>query len=502
MRARILASTAALLASGCTALLDFDDCSTDQQCGEMFGVGIVCVENRCVNPSDRPATGTYTDYLVSPCNTLYPADFITPQDDIRDDVILLGALLPATGELGAYGPPIDRAVELAGSEINQVGGVLGRDIAVISCDTATDPEAAKQGAAHLADVVGVPAIIGAAASSITIEVFNKVAKERGVLMVSPASTSPALTDLQDGGLMWRTAPTDAIQGEAIANYLMSNKKFRSIAVIFRDDAYGAGLRDAIHARLCLDETSEFSCTESSFFSRSYGKDTETFDQSEALVDLKTFDPDVIVLIAFLEDGTAFVNLAAAPEFGFTRFIFTDGTKSDELIGAVPDVALCRAIGTNPASPSGTSYQSFAVRYEGKWKKPPGAFNANAYDAMYLLGYAIAAADLPPAELTGAALAGGLERLSAGVEVKVGAGDFNLQTGLLSGDPEATIDLIGASGDLSFDNDTGEAPANIEAWYFDLDAGKVKTLGEIYDAAGVYTDPVFAPECLEDPGDDS
>ena len=263
-------------------------------------------------------------------------------------------------------------------------------------------------------------------------------------------------------------------------------------MIHRDDAYGSGLRDAVHARVCLDDAATFDC-ENAFFSRSYGKDTEETDQTEAIIELKAFKPDVIVLIGFLEDGIAFMNFAA--QEGFTRFILTDGTKSGDLIGAVPDELLCKAIGTNPASPSGTSYQAFALRYESRWKEPPGAFNANAYDALYLLGYAIAAAgDLKPSELTGAALATAMGRLSEGAEVNVGNSKWNASIQALRNGENATIDLVGASGALTFDSATGEAPAEIEAWFLDLKAAEVASLGEIFSAEGSYTDPVFNAVC--------
>ena len=473
---------AAVLLSGCSVALEFTDgCETHADCADK-GAGVSCIDGLCVLATEGGLTADAL--LAQPCGRLYGA---TVEEVLAPDsrVLLLGTLLPASGALGAYGPPIDKAVELAVTEINQVGGLFGTKLAVISCDTGTDVAQAEKAARHLADVANVPAVIGAAASSITIEVFNTVAKEAGMLMISPASTSPALSDLPDDGLLWRTAPSDAGQGAAIARHLLA-QKYKKVAVINRDDAYGQGLRAAIQAVLCGDS---FDCNEN-LYTRSYGDTTETDDQSKAIVELKGDPPDVIVLIAFLEDGKAFMK--AAHSAGLTDFILTDGTKSDELIDEVPDEVLCKAFGTNPASPSGAPYQAFAIRYEGKWGEPPGAFNANSYDALYLLGYALATITKPYSEVVGADIAAGLKRLSEGSLVGVGTGEWNSAIQTLR-DPEAGIDFEGASGALNFDNDKGEAASEIEGFYFDLDKKEVKTLGVIYTEDGTYTAPQL-PSC--------
>ena len=489
----LVRALAVTLLCGCTAILDFDDCSKDSDCTQ-FGPGLVCKDKRCVAPGVGPSIGTYGDLLAFPCTRVYG---VSPEDDYDPSTIILGTLLPASGALATYGPPIDAAVELAVEEINQAGGVFGRTLAVVSCDSGTDVEQAKLAATHLAEVAKVPAVVGAAASSITIEVFTKVAKQQGMLMISPASTSPALTNLPDDGLLWRTAPSDAIQGQAIAEYLLA-EGFRNVAIILRDDAYGTGLRDAIFDNLCGEA---FNCDDDDhLFTRSYGADTEADDQSSAIIDMgaQGFQPDVIVLIGFTEDGIAFMNLAQ--KSGYKRFVLTDGTKSNDLIAGVPADVTCQAIGTAPAAPQGTAYQTFALRYESRWKEEPGAFNAHAYDATYLLGYAMAASYTEGA-VTGAELAAGLARLSSGVGVEAGSGPWNATIQQLRNNPEATVDFNGASGALNFNNQTGEALSSIEGWYFNLVKGEVESLGVIFTEAGVYKPPDLTesgPVCEEAP----
>jgi len=472
----LLCGTALGLMLGCSGLLEFDDCQTDADCTR-FGSGLKCQANRC----EAPLIETYGDLLTYPCTHVYGVE---PNEPYQASTYLLGVVLPFSGDLESYGPPIDRGVELAVTEINQAGGVFGDDIVVVSCDSATDSEVAAEAARHLIQQVGVSAVIGAAASTVTRDVFNEVAKDAGTLMVSPASTATVLTDLPDNGLLWRTAPSDAIQGAAIGSYVLA-QEFERVAMIVRDDTYGNDLRDAILATLCAPE-SGFDCDPDNgrFFSRTYSEATEADDQSNALVSMSQsgFVPDVIVLISFVEDGIAFMNLA--DQAGHQRFVLTDGMRSNDLVGKVSDEVLCQVMGTSPASPAGEAYQSFALRYEGRFGEEPGTFAANAYDALFLLGYAIAGSD-PSEPLSGAGLAAQLERLSAGEATPAGTNSWNARIQTLRNNQAATIDYQGASGKLDFDESTGEALSNIEAWAFDLQKGEVESLGVMYTEDGQY-----------------
>lgn len=517
-----LAAVAALFAlagGGCSAILDFDDeCANTAQCK----AGLACYQGLCVDPttvpgglpdvqapadsvadtasdvaadggpdgstdvtSDVPADVATDlppevvivpqDLLVAPCDLVYGVPL---EEALDDDVILLGTLLPKSGELAALGPPIRQAVELAIDEINQAGGLFGKRLAILSCDSGTSVTQSVTGAHHLIDVGKVPAIIGAAASTATIGVFNDAAKPANVLVMSPASTSPAITDLPDNDLLWRTVPTDAIQGEAIGNYLL-DAGFGKIAVINRDDAYGNGLRDAISSTICVTHA----CTdEDAYFVRSYSETAFASDQSAIVLDLVGFAPDIIVLIAFPDDGISFVEQAVTK--GMTRYVVPDGLRSASLITEISsNEALCRMFGTNPASPTGDAYLSFELRFKSKYGAAPGTYSANAYDAAYLLAYAMVAAGLE--DLDGPAIAAGLRRLSAGTEVVAGSSALGSTIQHLAASSEATINFTGTSGALDFDAQ-GEAPSSIEGWEFDLDKNKVVSLGILFDADGYYS----------------
>ncbi len=504
----------ALLPS-CSLLVDFSaECAGDSECAS----GLRCVEQLCVT-----RTGPVIDMAITPdvapldmavldagadaaggagggdggggggvleldpalCHTLYG---VTPEEALSDRTILLGMLMPRTGDLGPTGQSIELAAVLALEEINEIGGLDGKRFGIVACDTAGIEEQGVEAATWLLEKARVPAIIGPAASSVTIRVFNDVAKPNGILMISPSATAPTISTLPDEqDLLWRTAPSDALQGAAVAAYLL-DKNFNKVAVINRDDTYGNGLVAEIREGLCGANR----CGEDNLFNRRYPESPDGDDFAPIVADLQRFAPEVTVLVSFVDDGIAFINNAGNFE-GIDRFVLTDGARDVSLIDQIRFAPILdQIIGTAPASPASRVYQDFAFAYTAKWGMDPSVFNAQSYDAMYLLAYAIAGipSDAP---ITGPAMAAQLRRMSQGMAVTAGPAAWNDAARLLRTNGEATINFDGASGPLDFDS-AGEAPADIEGWRIDREARRIRTLGVIYTAGGTYVPiPEEAPD---------
>ncbi|MDP6947188.1 MAG: ABC transporter substrate-binding protein, partial [Myxococcota bacterium] len=157
-----------LLASGlggCSLLLDFDE----------EGAGVGPVDGSDADTDDADGVMEVPPLFQGTCTELLPAD-LTEGEALSDDTLLLGAILPLSGELESYGPGMRDGVELAVQEINQSGGIFGLEVAILSCDSATSSDTAIEAAHHLA-ALGVPAIIGPGGSTITIEAFQSAAHE-------------------------------------------------------------------------------------------------------------------------------------------------------------------------------------------------------------------------------------------------------------------------------------------------------------------------------------
>jgi len=470
--------------AGCSLGLDFEDeCSGNGPCAS----GRVCRSGYCV-----PGNATEPDAGGSPplVNDLCPQLVGASEADVRAGrAVLIGALAPATGALAATGRPVERAIFLAVDEINQVGGIDGRKLAVLSCDDGTsDNDLAERAATHLIEVGHVPAIIGPAASGTLIEVFNAVTHDAGVVLISPSATSPAISTLADDGLVWRTPPSDDLQGNAIAQYLLAEKDkaeggVEKIAVINRNDTYGNALRTVIQNGWCPAASS---CAETTYFTKTYSDASLVSDLATAVQGLEAFEPDVTVLVGFLDDGIEFLKLAGSRAGIRRRFILTDGMKEAALVDrVVSDAVLDGILGTAPATPDNPNTRTFELAYRAKWNTAPSIFNAQAYDATYLLALAIAGTgrDASP---SGSDVAGQLRRMTGGQKViSVGPTDFGEGVRTLRAAPDARIDFDGASGPLNFDPETGEAPADIEAWRVDTTAGEIVSLGVLYTAAGEF-----------------
>jgi len=161
----------------------------------------------------------------------------------QNDTLIVGSMLPATGDLAFLGPPEFAGVEKAILEIDAGGGVLGSPVTYIegdSGDTTTDI-ASQTVDSQLSQ--GVQAIIGAASSGVSLTVIDKITSN-GVVQFSPANTAPALTTYPDNGLYFRVSPSDVLQGAVIAADAIDNG-VESMAVIARQDPYGEGLKDAV-----------------------------------------------------------------------------------------------------------------------------------------------------------------------------------------------------------------------------------------------------------------
>ncbi|MGA1147344.1 MAG: ABC transporter substrate-binding protein [Candidatus Nanopelagicales bacterium] len=160
-----------------------------------------------------------------------------------NNTLVVGTLLPATGDLAFLGPPEFAGVEKALLEIEAGGGVLGSPVTYIegdSGDTTTDI-ASQTVDSQLSQ--GVQAIIGAASSGVSLTVIDKITSN-GVVQMSPANTAPALTTYPDNGLYFRVSPSDVLQGAVIAADAIDSG-IESMAVIARQDPYGEGLKDAV-----------------------------------------------------------------------------------------------------------------------------------------------------------------------------------------------------------------------------------------------------------------
>ena len=155
---------------------------------------------------------------------------VSAQPALADNV-KIGTLMPLTGGLQVYGEVFVNSVKLAVDEVNAAGGLLGNPVEMIVADTQTKAQPSIDAAKKLTSVQGVSGIIGAMSSGNTIPVAQSVASVDGVPIISPTSTAPTMTTLQDNDFLFRTVPSDAFQGIALAK-VVKQQNTDKVAVLY------------------------------------------------------------------------------------------------------------------------------------------------------------------------------------------------------------------------------------------------------------------------------
>ena len=221
-----------------------------------------------------------------------------------DGVLRIGGLLPQTGDLAFLGPPMEAGAALGVEDVNAAGGVLGQPAEFIAGDSGDgDPDIANPTVdGHLA--AGVDAILGAAASGVSLNVIDKITKENCKIHFSPANTSPEFTDYDDGDLYFRTAPSDVLQGRILSDLIVEDGH-TTVALLARQDSYGEGLLE--FTKEPLEEQGAEVVVE-----RVYDPEAQTF--SAEVDEVISADPDALVMIGFAESSIIMNDLF---EQGFT-----------------------------------------------------------------------------------------------------------------------------------------------------------------------------------------
>ncbi|MGY1842898.1 ABC transporter substrate-binding protein [Modestobacter sp. SYSU DS0875] len=217
------------------------------------------------------------------------------------DPLVIGTLLPLTGNLAFLGPPEVAGAQLAINEINEAGGVLGQPVQLIEGDSG---DASTDTATQTVDRLlqsNVNAIIGAASSGVSLTVIDTITGA-GVVQFSPANTSDQFTDYDDNGLYFRTAPPDTLQARALAD-LIAEDGNNTVGILALNDPYGTGLAENTRDNLIAGGLSEDSIRYLTYDPQAANFDSEV----QQMVD---FNPDAIVVIGFEESSRIIQGLNA------------------------------------------------------------------------------------------------------------------------------------------------------------------------------------------------
>ena len=370
--------------------------------------------------------------------------------------IKIGVILGFTGPLESITPHMAAGAEMAMKEVTDSGKLLdGSTVSSVRGDsTCVDAAAATAAAERLVTTDKVNAIMGADCSGVTGAILANVAVPNGVVMISPSATSPGLSTAEDNGLFFRTAPSDARQGEVVAA-ILKDRGIGSVAISYTNNDYGKGLAESIQRN----------------FEAAGGKVTISTAHEDGKADysaevgaLASAGGDALVVAGYVDQGGSGVIQAALDTGAFSTFVLPDGmygTVLEEKFGASLDGSFGDVPGTDSPGAATFVEMATAAGFEGT-----SSFTGESYDAAALIMLAMQAAkssssadfkgkvmdvaNAPGEPIYPGELAKGLELIAAGTDIDyVGA---------------TAVELIGP----------GESAGNYREYEFK--DGKITTVG--------------------------
>jgi branched-chain amino acid transport system substrate-binding protein len=299
----------------------------------------------------------------------------------------VGALVPLTGDLSAFGPAGEKAATLAIDEASKAAPD-GITFELQSQDSQTEPTAAQSAAKQLISG-GATCLIGPWSSSETVPVGRSVAAREQIPLISPSATSPEITDLPDDGYVFRTAPSDALQGQVLADAIEKANGGTDglVSIGGRNDPYGEGI--VVEFQKAWE-----------------AKGGTTSDPVLWDVDLPSYNseadqivadsPDTFMLIDFEEPWNKIgPALTRTGDFDSSKLWTADGLAfEDGIPDSIPVDTLAGASGTRPSTPSDSdTAKSFDELYASSSEQPKerNTFDAQNFDAATICALASVAA---------------------------------------------------------------------------------------------------------------
>jgi len=293
--------------------------------------------------------------------------------------IKVGIILGFTGPIESLTPAMRDSAKLSFQEASDSGALLGGEtITVLEGDSTCVDSAAATSVAESLVSQGVAAIMGADCSGVTGAIASNVAVPNGIVMISPSATSPGLTTLDDKGLFFRTAPSDARGGQILAD-ITKDRGIKSVAVTYTNNDYGKGLADVYEAAVKAHGISVTTVA-----AHEDGKG----DYSAEVSVLAAAGGDAVAVIGYLDQGGKGIIQGSIDSGAFDTFILSDGMIGDSLTDAF-GASLNKSFGSLPGS-TGKGAGVFTKVAKKAGIDSSGPYTGESYDAAALIVLAMQA----------------------------------------------------------------------------------------------------------------
>ncbi|MBF8970308.1 ABC transporter substrate-binding protein [Streptococcus sp. NLN76] len=318
--------------------------------------------------------------FLAACTQVPVADGSKAKGTEIGDTIKVGFNFENTGAVAAYGSVEQKGALLAVEEMNEAGGIDGKQIEVISKDNKSETQEAASVSTNLAIQQQVNAIVGPATSGATAAAIPK-ATIAGVPVISPSATQDGLTAGQD--FLFVGTFQDSYQGRIIAKYVSDNLNAKKVA-LFTDNSsdYAKGIaksfKEAYKGEIVIEET--FIAGDTDF--------------QAALTKMKGQDFDAMVLPGYYTEAGKIVNQMRG--MGLNQpVVGGDGLNSEEFVQqatAAKANDIYFVSGFSSTVKTNDEAEAFKVAYKKRFNEEPSTFSALAYDSMKMMGKAMEGAE--------------------------------------------------------------------------------------------------------------
>ena len=345
--------------------------------------------------------------------------------------VKIGVLIGFTGPIESLTGHMANAAELAMSEANASGKALNgwNFVSVRADSTCGDSAAGTAAAERIVTADGVKGIVGGDCSGVTGAILQNVARPNGIAMVSPSATSPALSSAEDDGLFFRTAPSDAREGEVMGDILVEHG-VKTIALTYSNTDYGKGLAEAIAAAFTAKGG-----TVTINIPHEDGK----ADYSAEVASLAAAGGDLLVVAGYLDQGGKGIIQASLDAGAFTKFGLPGGMVGDNLpknIGPALDGSYGQVAQSDSAGAA-------ILTEMGKTNSAPfdatSPYSMESYDAAALIMLAMQAANSTDSKVYATTI----------MDIANAPGEK-----ILPGEIGKALELIAAGKDIDYDGASG------------------------------------------------
>lgn len=344
------------------------------------------------------------------------------------DPYTIGMIDSLTGSLSAFGERNQRGKDLALSRVNDVG-IDGRQLRIQVEDSESQAQSGVTAAQNLVNQAGVPFVIGAVGTGVTMSIYESVIQDTDVVQLSQSSTGLGPTDFPD---LLRVSPSGRSQANALAN-IIAEDGYDEVAVTYVNNNYGQSLADSFLNNWEGDVAYE----------NSHNQEQSSY--SNLISQMADSGAEAWVFIAYQQGYSTMVN--EMYESGYEAQMYgADSIQGDTVLENTPEGSMDGTKIVTPSAPvEEENYKEFASAFQEEYDREPTSWAAFAYDCVVVASLSIAAAD----EFTGAAISEVVRDVTRPEGEEVTSFEQGMEI-LADGGSATDIDYQGVSGPIDLD----------------------------------------------------